>query len=649
MRAVLVNGLLPFVVAGLVTGSLYGLAASGLVLTYKTSGIFNFAHGAIGAGSAFLFYELRDRQHVPWPLAMVTAVFVLAPVAGVGLSAIAGRLAAASTVRRVVATIGILLIVQGSIQLHYGIAPLPLSSSFSTNTLSVFGTRVGYDQVISASIAVAALVLLEQLFRRTRLGLEMRAVVDNGQLLDLAGGVPRRVRALSWMIGSCFAALGGVLFAPTVGLDAVLLTLLVVQAIGAAAIGRFNSLGTTFAGGLLIGVVQFLLRSPDVNLTLPFLRSLRGLDQSVPFLILFGLLLVSRRGTFAEATFLRAPRATRRLSLPGRLIAGVLALAAVVLLPVWQPSRAPVLILAAVFVTIFASLYLLVEVSGQVSLCQTAFVAVGAASFSHLTAGTGLPWLVGVAVAALIAVPVGALVALPAIRLAGVFLALATLGFGVLMEQMAYNRGFMFGELGRRTGQRPAVLGLDTDGGYFYLCVGFAALSIGLVVVIRRSRLGRLLNALADSPTALVTHGSNVNVTRLLVFCIAAAMAAVGGALSVGVVGTVSSVGVSPTALVSFNSLLWLAALSFSGRHVVVAPVVAAAALVVLPSLFTSPDVPQYLTIGFGLLALASASSSEDLARWFATQRGQSQARLTHSPVRSRSAGVVAAPAVRGA
>ena len=631
------NGLLPFIVAGLVTGSLYGLAASGLVLTYKTSGIFNFAHGAIGAGSAFLFYELRDRQQLPWPVAMILAVFVLAPLAGVVLSGIAGRLAAASTVRRVVATVGILLLVQGSIQLHYGIAPLPLSSSFPTDTVGVFGTRVGYDQIISATVAVCALVLLDQLFRRTRLGLEMRAVVDNDQLLDLAGGVPRRVRALSWMIGASFAALSGVLFAPTVGLDSVLLTLLVVQAIGAAAIGRFNHLGATFAGGLLIGVLQALLRAPDVNQALPFLRSLRGLDQSVSFLILFGLLLVARRGTFAAATFRRAPRVTRRLPLPGRLAAGVLALTGIVLLPVWQPSRAPVLILAAVFVTIFASLYLLVEVSGQVSLCQTAFVAVGAASFSHLTVDAGLPWLVGVAVAALIAVPVGVVVALPAIRLAGVFLALATLGFGVLMEQMAYNQSFMFGELGRRTGQRPAMLGLDTDRGYFYLCAGFAVLAIGVVVVIRRSRLGRLLNALADSPTALVTHGSNVNVTRLLVFCIAAAMASVGGALSVGVVGTVSSVGVSPTALISFNSLLWLAALSFSGRNVIVAPVLAAAGLVVLPSLFTSPHVAQYLTIAFGVTALASALSAEDLPRWFAAHRAQSRARLRHSPVRERS------------
>jgi hypothetical protein len=121
-------------------------------------------------------------------------------------------------------------------------------------------------------------------------------------------------------------------------------------------------------------------------------------------------------------------------------------------------------------------------------------------------------------------------------------------------------------------------------------------------------------------------------------------MAAVGGALSVGVVGTVSSVGVSPTALISLNSLLWLAALSFSGRNVIAAPVLAAVGLVVLPSLFTSPTVAQYLTIGFGVTALASALSAEDLTRWFAAHRGHSQARLRHSPVRDRTTSATTTP-----
>src|ERR1700719_3185800 len=103
------SDLVPFVIAGIVAGSLYGLAAAGLVLTYKTSGVFNFAHGAIGAGAAYLFYELRDLHHLPAWLAALVSVGIAAPLFGLAVSFLAARLAEASTAKRVVATVGLLL------------------------------------------------------------------------------------------------------------------------------------------------------------------------------------------------------------------------------------------------------------------------------------------------------------------------------------------------------------------------------------------------------------------------------------------------------------------------------------------------------------------------------------------------------------
>src|SRR5262245_41830790 len=85
--------LLPFVVAGLVTGSVYGLAAVGLVLTYKTSGIFNFAYGAIAAVSTFAFYSLNVTHGMPWPLAAAICVLVLGPGMGLVLELLARGLA----------------------------------------------------------------------------------------------------------------------------------------------------------------------------------------------------------------------------------------------------------------------------------------------------------------------------------------------------------------------------------------------------------------------------------------------------------------------------------------------------------------------------------------------------------------------------
>ena len=628
--------LLPFVVAGVATGSLYGLAATGLVLSYKTSGIFNFAHGALGAGTAFVFHDLRDLHHLAWPVALVVSAGIVAPLTGLGFSFFAARLARESTARRVVATVGLLLLVQGLIQLRYGIAPLPFATPFPSSTFMLFNVHVGYDQLITVAIAIAAVAGLGVFFRYSLLGLRMRAVVDNSELVDLNGTHPQRVHAVSWMIGAGFAGLSGILLAPSIGLDAVLLTLLVVQAFGAAALGRFHNLTATFVGGLAIGVVQYLLRAPNIVDRIPGLGDLPQLNQSISFIALFAVLLFTRPGAFSERSVPRPPRSDDHLPRSIAMVALAGAAVVIVVLPVVFDTKLPVFTLGAVFVTIFASLFLLTEVSGQVSLCHVTFVAIGATTFAHVTTGAGLPWLIGVLIGGLIAIPVGALVAIPAIRLSGLFLGLATLGFGVLVEQLVYNRAVMFGYLGVRTGARPSLFGFDSDAGYFYLCCAFAAVAILAVATIRRGRLGRLLNALADSPVALVTHGTSINVTRVIVFCTGAFMAAIGGALYVGVVGSVSSSGVSPTALVSFNSLLWLAVVSIAGRHVVMSPLIAALGLIVIPSYFTSPQTAQYLTIGFGALALVMSTFGTSVAHAVRDALPRASQRALRSPVAAR-------------
>jgi branched-subunit amino acid ABC-type transport system permease component len=631
------NGLAPFIIGGLVAGSLYGLAATGLVLTYKTSGVFNFAHGAVGSAAAYLFYDLRNRQHVPALLAALVTAGIAAPLLGLLLSLLAARLSKASTAQRVVATIGVLLLIEGVIELRYGITPRLMTTSLPSSTFRVLGINVGYDQLITMIIAVAGVVGLEVLFRRSRLGLQMRAVVDNEELLDLAGQAPAVVRAQAWMIGSAFAAVSGILLAPTVGLDAVTLTLVVVQAFGAAAVGRFDRTSTTFAAGVGIGVLQSLMDAPRVHRLAPFLNHIEGLDQAVPFIVLFAVLILTPAGRFRDLSLGRAPRP--RSDTPRRLVAaaGVAALVVGIAAPVLAPTKLPVFTLGAVFITVYASLFLLVEVSNQVSLCHVAFVALGATTFCQVTGGLHVPWLVGVLIAGLVVVPVGAFVAIPAIRLSGLFLALATLGFGILVEKLFYLHAVMFGGFGVRVGHRPDVPGLNGARGYYLLCLAVGIGAIGLVRVIQRARLGRLLSGVADTPVALSTSGASINVTRVLVFCISAFMAGVAGALYVGVVGSVSATGASGSSLVSFNALTWLAVLAFVGRNTFASPVLAAVALVVAPSYITNPHITQYLTICFGIAAIAATAYGDGLARYFATAAPRGLDRVRRSPVRERT------------
>lgn len=633
----MIQDLLPFVVSGLVAGALYGLAATGLVLTYKTSNVFNFSHGAIGAGSAYLFYELRDLVGIPAWLAVALTVGLAAPLLGLLLSALAARLANVSTAQRVVGTVGVLLVIQGAIELRYGATARSFNTSLPSTTFRFGGINIGYDQLITAVVAAGAVVVLSVLFRATRLGLQMRAVADNDELLGLTGEAPIAVRAKAWMLGAAFAAGSGILLAPAIGLDALVLTLVVVQAFGAAAIGRFQSTTLAFVGGLGIGVTQSLLNAPRVRDVVPFLDNLRGIDQAIPFIVLFAVLLMIRPDRLRERV---VPRPARSRVHPPRVVVGLLVAGGIALalaIPSLVDTKLPIYMLGAVFIVVFASLFLLTEISNQVSLCHVAFVAVGATTFCHVTTGAGMPWLIGVIAAGLIAVPMGAIVAIPASRLSGVFLALATLGFGVLVEKLLYPRALMFGAFGGRMGSRPAMFGLDGARPYYYLCVAFAAGALALIVVIRRSRLGRLLDGLADSPVALATHGANVNVTRVLVFCISSAMAGVAGALLVGVVGSVSSTGASTTALVSFNSLVWLAVLAFLGRSTIFTPVLAASALVIGPAYLNGANTSQHLTIAFGVIAIVACAFGDGVLRHITDSLPQAEDRVRRSPVAERT------------
>src|SRR5947207_14459821 len=114
------RSLLPFVITGIVTGSLYGLAGMGLVLTYRTSGVFNLGHGAISAGAAYLFYTLHVTHHLSWPLAALTTVVAFGVVVGWVMERITRGLGAVPEAVVVVATVGILLGIQGYLHLQYG-------------------------------------------------------------------------------------------------------------------------------------------------------------------------------------------------------------------------------------------------------------------------------------------------------------------------------------------------------------------------------------------------------------------------------------------------------------------------------------------------------------------------------------------------
>ncbi len=618
---------LPFVVIGIASGSLFGLAGVGLVLTFKSTGVFNLAHGAVAAVAAYAFYDLHEDAGLPWPLAMAITVVVVGVVGGLLVDRVAGAVSQARPILAIVATVGLLLAIQGALSVRYGAATLTFPGYLPRGDVEVADVAITYEQLIVSAAGLVAVGLLVAYFRTSRTGLAMRAVVDDPALLALSATPPRRVRVTAWIIGSSFAALTGVLIGPSIGRDPSRLTLLVIQAFGAAAIGRFSSLPWTYVGGLAVGVTA--------SLTTHFVADqpgLAGLPTSVPFLVLFVALLVTPAGRLAVRTAAprsRPARVGRRWSPPARLVAVAAMSAAVAIVPQLVDAKLPVYLNAAVLTPMLLSLGLLTWTSNQISLCHAAFVAVGATSFAHLS-DAGLPWLPALLVGALAAVPLGAFVAVPAIRLSGIYLALATFGFGLVVQRLLYPAGVMFGGLGFRGAPRPELWFVhgDSDRWYFAVVVAIAVGCALVVAGVQRSRLGRILRALGDSPDGLSSLGADANVARLLVFCVAAFLAAVTGGLSIAATtqASVDTFGLT-------QSLLWLSVLVICGSNLLVGAPMAALLLAVVPS-YLPDSLIEWQPIGFGAAALIVAAVLD--RDWSIGPRGAGRA--DRSPSRDRVA-----------
>src|SRR6185437_16789990 len=215
------------------------LAGCGLVLTYKTSNVFNFAFGALATIAAFTFYLLDSALHLGWVVSALVAVLGCGVVIGLLMEPLARQLSKTSLELQIVATVGLLLGIEGFFQLVAGSETRTFPQYLPNSTFTIGGAHVTYSQVIVTAAGLVVTIALYAYFRATRLGVAMRGVVENPDLLAISGTSPVMVRRWAWVIGSVVACLAGVLLAPSVNLDALVLTLLIVQAFGAAAIGRF--------------------------------------------------------------------------------------------------------------------------------------------------------------------------------------------------------------------------------------------------------------------------------------------------------------------------------------------------------------------------------------------------------------------------
>jgi len=428
-----VDKFLTFTVVGLSTAAIYAVIASGLVLTYTTTGVFNFAHGAIGMLAAFTYWQLHVSWHWATPVALAVVLLVLAPLLGVFLEAVVMcGLQGTAEVTKIVVSIGLLSAMIGLANWIWSPSVGRFLVPFYDNKkpIAIFSTSVSWHQAITMIVAILVAIGLRFLLYRTRVGIAMRASVDDRSLATLNGARPAVIAMLAWATGCVLAAIGGILIAPGAGLDAGLLSLLIVNAYAAAIIGRLRSLPLTFLGAVILGLTDSYLSG-----YLPGSAYLQGLRLAAPAIVLFIVLLLipnpRLRGHVRTREYFPSPSWSGALALAALTVLGAAILASTL-----SASDATIYVRIFPFAIFALSLVPLTGFAGQISLCQLSFAAIGASVWAQW--GThGNP--VYMLVAALVAAVIGALIALPALRLSGIYLALATAAFAVTLDRWVWT------------------------------------------------------------------------------------------------------------------------------------------------------------------------------------------------------------------
>ncbi len=540
--------LIRYVILGIPVGCVFALVAVSLVLTYKTSGVFNLAFGAQAFLAAAVYYDVHVRHGWPIIPAFVFVVFVISPLLGFVLDRGVFRyLRGVSPIAKLVSALGLAVALPQIIQIWLGPGQAFGITGiwWDDNALyRFFGdyTLDGRQMAILVSTVVAVLALVA-LFRWTAIGLQMRAVVESPRLTELAGVNADRSSSAAWMLSSAMAGLAGVLLAPfSASLNVGDFTTLLVSAIAAAAFARLTNIPMALLGGILLGIAQQLLAGylPPASLIA------KDLKPSMPFVVLFLLLLFwpglrNRREVTDPLSGADPPppslaSASRSAMLTRSThIFGVVFVAFMVYVILFRADAFWLSLLTGtlVYSVIFLSITVITGMGGQISLCQVTFAAIGGFTTAQLATAVGLNVLVGMLAGAVLAAAVGALLAIPVLRLAGIYLSLATLAFALMFENVLVPVGWIGGGIKRVNVPRPIIgpFDLSNNKSFFVFCLIVLVLVSMLVIFVRRGTTGHYLDALRGSETAAQSIGINPAKAKIVAFALSAGIAGLGGGL----------------------------------------------------------------------------------------------------------------------
>ena len=401
-----------FLLLGLGAGAVYAILGLGLVLEYRSSGVINFAQGAIAMFIAYAYIDLRTTGYLMLPVVGIPSrvrvfgdgiatipalVIALVYAAALGLLIfvlVFRPLRSSPPLARLVASVGLMIVVQAMVVLNLGDDAFNISGQTAgtilpNDPLDVLGTSVPRDRFYLAALTVAIGVALWAVFKFTTFGLATRGAAESEKGAAVCGYSSTRLGAVNWMVATALAGFAGILITPISGLNPTSFTLFIVPALGAALLGRMTSFSVTVIAGLAIGMAQ----SEVTKLTLEFdWLPESGLQEGLPFLAIIVALVVFGRSIPWRGTLI-----DRAMPVAGRpkqvLLSAVLCLAAGTLALFTLGSSLRLgLIQSLIVIVLGLSLVVVTGFAGQISLAQMAFAGFGGFMYGILSAELSVPF-----------------------------------------------------------------------------------------------------------------------------------------------------------------------------------------------------------------------------------------------------------------
>ena len=516
-----------FALLGLGAGAAYALISQGLVLIYRGAGIVNFAQGAIGMTGAFLYFDLHDVHGWPMALAFLVSICVSAAIGASVHGFVMRPLAQASPVVRLISTLAVLVLLLSLVRRFNNLGSLhPVLPAGSIAVLP--NARVGTDRLILLAIAVAVTIVLTLIYQRTRFGLATSAVSENARSAGTLGINPNVIATVNWAVASALAAFGTTLIASLgVAFDPAGLSLLIIPALAAALAGGFRSFPLALVGALSIGVAQ-----SEIGRYI----SAPGWAEAGPFAVIIVVLVLRGRPLpiRGELSARMPGLGSGRTTHPVTVVAAVaLGLAAVSLFSLSWVDAVTTTALAAILIV---SLVVVTGLTGQLSLAQYALAGMGAWATAVLVARHGFSFEFAAPVGVAFTMLIGMAIGLTALRSRGVNLAIATLGFALVIEKVVLlNPSYTGGQAGLQVGNL-SIFGVKFDAfdhprRFAALVVLTLAVLIWLIATLRRSAAGRRLIAVRANERAAASVGVNILAAKVYAFALSSAIAAIAGIL----------------------------------------------------------------------------------------------------------------------